>query len=385
MPELPVQLAVREIRRAKLRFGLLGAAVGLLVFLILFQQALLNGLVTDFVGALENQDSPILVFNEQARANLEGSFLSPEQVDAVAGVDGVAASSPIGEGTFTVRAGEGTDEVDLQDATLFGHELGGLGRPTAIVEGRAAEAPFEAVASAADAGDGFGVGDVVTVVGEGGDVEVTVVGLAEESRWSVSPTLFVSLDTYETAVRAVNPQAPFVLPSVVAVRPADGQDAGDLTDRIDGAVPGVETFTQEEAVSGNPGVTSVSQSFNIILALAFIVVVVVVGFFFLILTVQKSGSLTLLRAIGAPSGYLVTNLLFQIAIVMLVGAAVGLLLTFLILRFGLSGDLAVSLSPTSIGVTILSVTLLAMVGGLAAIRRVLAIDPIEATVTSGVR
>lgn len=382
MPAPPFQLATREIRRAKLRFGLLGAAVGLLVFLILFQQALLNGLVTDFVGALENQDSPIVVFNDQARANVEGSFLLPEQVDAVAAVDGVGESSPIGEGTFTVQAGA-VDE--LQDATIFGHELAGLGAPTALIEGRQAEGPFEAVASAADGGNGFAVGDVVTVIGEANDVEVRIVGAARESRWSVSPTLFVSFESYEAVVRSVNPSAPFVLPSLVAVRPAEGQDEAELTARIDAEVAGVEALTRDEAVAKNPGVTSVSQSFNIILVLAFIVVVVVVGFFFLILTVQKSGSLTLLRAIGSPSSYLVKNLIFQIAVVMLAGAAIGLALTFVILRFGLSGDLAVSISPTSVAITVVGVTALAMVGGLAAIRRVLAIDPIEATVVGGVR
>ena len=42
-------LALHEMRRAKVRFGLLTGAVGLLVFLILFQQALLGGLAA-FVG-----------------------------------------------------------------------------------------------------------------------------------------------------------------------------------------------------------------------------------------------------------------------------------------------------------------------------------------------
>ena len=91
-----MSLALREIRRAKARFGLLCSAVGLLVFLILFQQALVNGLVTDFVGAVRNSDNPVLVFNDQARANVEGSFLLPNQAAAVADVEGVAESGPIG-------------------------------------------------------------------------------------------------------------------------------------------------------------------------------------------------------------------------------------------------------------------------------------------------
>ena len=37
-------LALKEMRRAKVRFGLLIVAIGLLVFLILFQQSLQSGL-----------------------------------------------------------------------------------------------------------------------------------------------------------------------------------------------------------------------------------------------------------------------------------------------------------------------------------------------------
>ena len=51
-------LAFKEMRRAKVRFGLLMGAVGLLVFLILFQQSLQNGLLTAFVGAIRNQSAP---------------------------------------------------------------------------------------------------------------------------------------------------------------------------------------------------------------------------------------------------------------------------------------------------------------------------------------
>ena len=50
-------LALKEMRRAKVRFGLLAGAVGLLVFLILFQQALLTGLINQFIGAIKHQKS----------------------------------------------------------------------------------------------------------------------------------------------------------------------------------------------------------------------------------------------------------------------------------------------------------------------------------------
>ena len=51
-------LALREMRRAKVRFALLISAIGLLVLLILAQQAIQNGLITSFDGAIESQSAP---------------------------------------------------------------------------------------------------------------------------------------------------------------------------------------------------------------------------------------------------------------------------------------------------------------------------------------
>src|SRR4051812_27219854 len=104
-------LALREMRRAPWRFVLLTGAVGLLVFLILFVQALTGALVGQFVGALKHQSADVLVYSAQARKNLEGSVVPPATVATVGAVPGVSASGPFGEGTFSVRAGN-----KLQDA-----------------------------------------------------------------------------------------------------------------------------------------------------------------------------------------------------------------------------------------------------------------------------
>jgi putative ABC transport system permease protein len=372
-----VLLALREITRAKARFGLLTGAVGLLVFLILFQQGLLGGLVTGFIGAVDNQDSPVLVFNEQARSNVEGSFLTLDQADAVAEVEGVGEAGLIGENTYTVEAGD-----EVQDAVLFGYELGGLGEPLTLSEGRLSERPGEGVASAADADKGFAVGDTVGIVGEDGPV-ITIVGIGEDLRWSVAPTVFVDYSTYEAAQRAVNPGAPVVLPSLVAVAAAEGVDTGELTDRIDREVAGTEALTRQEAVDGNPGVQGVNQSFGIILALAFVVVALVVGFFFLILTVQKAKSLTLLRAVGAPSRYLVRSLLVQIVIILGAGIAFGVLLLLLVGAMSPTGDVGIDIEPIGALRTVAGLVVISLLGGLVSIRRVLRIDPLRATLDSG--
>ena len=71
-----MRLALAEIRRAKLRFGLLIGAVALLVFLILFQQTLAGALLGSFTDGLGKQSAEVLVFNADARGSVEGSVIA---------------------------------------------------------------------------------------------------------------------------------------------------------------------------------------------------------------------------------------------------------------------------------------------------------------------
>lgn len=366
-----MRLALAEMRRAKLRFGLLTGAVALLVFLIIFQQTLAAALLGFFTGGLENQSAEVLVFNQDARRNVEGSVILPGQLEAVAAVEGVGTAAPLGEGTFTVRAAG-----ELQDAVIFGYELGGPGAPTRLAEGRMPQADGEAVASSVDADNGFGIGEIVEVVP--GGYEVTVVGVAEDSRFAVLPTLFTSFATFEEASLGANPDARAVPASLIAVDPAPGVDPAELASRITEDVPGIEALDRQTAVASLPGVSSIRSSFSVILGLAFIVVVLITGFFFLILTVQKTQALTLLRAVGASGAYLIGNLALQVALVTVVGVGVAAGLLALAAA-GSSEDFPIEADPGLIVTTGGAVLVLALVASLASVRRVTRIDPATAT------
>jgi len=366
-----VRLALAEMRRAKLRFGLLTGAVALLVFLIIFQQTLAAALLGFFTGGLEHQSAEVLVYAEDARRNVEGSVIVEGTLERVATVDGVGTASPLGENTFTVRAGG-----ELQDAVVFGYELGGPGAPTRLAEGRLPETDGEAVASSVDADNGFAIGDVVEVVP--GGYRIRVVGLADDSRFAVLPTLFSSYATFETAIRAANPDARAVLPSLVAVHPAPGVEPEVLAARITREVEGVEALDRQTAADSLPAVSSISSSFQVVLGLAFIVVVLVTGFFFLILTVQKAQALTLLRAVGASSWYLIRNLALQVTLVTLAGVTFAAAL-LAIAAAASSDEFPIQADPGLVATTGGAVLVLALLASLASVRRVARIDPFTAT------
>lgn len=369
-----LRLALVEVRRSKGRFTLLIAAIGFLVFLIVFQQALLDGLVAQFAGGLRNLDADVVVYDDQARRTVEGSVVPVPEVVALEEVEGVVDTGPLGVGTFTVEAGGTTT-----DAALFGYELGAPGGPATLVEGRLPEQAGEAVASARDAGDGFDVGDRVVVVPDGDEVEV--VGLAEDINFNVSPTLFVPFETYAEARRVQNPEATDVPPSVAVVTTDGAPDA--VVDRIDAERPGLEALTRQDAADQAPGVSSVQQSLSIVLLLVFLVVTLVTGFFFLILTVQKARSLTLLRALGAPGGQLVAALLWQVLVVVGGGIAFGTALAWLVLAVTDIGGIGAQLVPETVAVTCVAVLVLALLASLASARRVLRIDPATVVVGDG--
>ena len=374
-------LALREMRRAKVRFALLISAIGLLVLLILAQQAIQNGLITSFIGAIERQSAPVLVYSVDGQRTLQGSIITPPLEKTIESVDGVAKAGRIGQGTFTVRL-DGSREDS--DAAVIGYTDPDLGAPDGLSAGRLPSSKGEAVGSDTD----FKIGDRVKVLGSGtggaaGEV-LTVVGLAEDAQLQVTPTMFVRWDDYVATVEAANPDARGVLPSAIGVAPVSGLSAGDLAGRINDASEQADALTRQDAADNTPGVSEVQSSFRVIFLLFGLVVPLVTGLFFLIITLQKSASLTLLRAIGAPSGVLVRSLLLQVVLVIGGGLVVGIAL-YTPLSQATVGDLSLRFDTAAVLAWSVLLMVLGLLSALAAARRVLAIDPIEATTGEGSR
>jgi putative ABC transport system permease protein len=376
-------LAFKEMARAKVRFGLLIAAIALLVFLILFQQSLQNGLITGFIGAIREQSAPVLVYSVDGQRFIQGSVITPAMEAQVRAAPGVGGVGRIGQGTFTGSPSGAAAETF--DTTLIGYELGpngdGIGAPTRIVEGRLPTSAGEAVVSDADLALGFGLGETVTLLP--GGKELTIVGAAADAQLNVAPTLFVSYDTYLDAVRSVNPDAGDPLPNVLGVLPDAGTTPDEVVASINAQSLDLDALTRDDAAAQTPGVAQVQQSFNVIFLLYGLVVPCVTGLFFLIVTFQKAGALTLLRAIGAPASRLVFALLLQVVVIVGAGLVVGTLLYFPVSQRSLGG-LALRFETSAVVFWSILLLSLGVLSSLVAARRVLRIEPVEATTGQGV-
>lgn len=379
-------LALRELRREIIRFALLIVSIALLVFLILFQQAIQSGLISAFVGAIENQSAPVVVYSVDGRRSLQGSLITPDLAATIRATPGIERAGTIGQGTFTVeldKSNESNSDAAASDSVvLIGYSDAELGRPTKLQSGRYPTAPGEVIANANAQGDDFTLGSTVRIVP--GDTDLTIVGTAASIDYLATNTLFGTFDTYQAAVAATNPDAKGVLPNALVLQPARGTTPAQLAQAINSNSPDADALTRADAAALTPGVAQVQASFRVIFFLYGLVVPLVAGLFFLIVTLQKANSLTLLRAIGAPAGRLISSLIVQVTIVMGLGIALGIALYMPLSNADLGG-IALRFRLTPVLIWAVSLLCLGLLSALFSARRVLRIDPIEATTGAGVR
>lgn len=364
-------LALAEIRRSKARFALLAGAIALLAFLILFQQAIQSSLLRSLSGGIRNQTAPVVVFNVDGRRFLQSSSITDAQRAAIDALDEVAATASIRQGTFPVLVDGRTEAT-----SVLGYDDASLGGPVEIVSGRLPDRPGEVVMNEVDEAFGFGVGDVVAVQPSG--LELTIVGSAADVGLNGLPTLFTTTETYLDVLRTRNAEASLPPANALGLRPADGVTAAAALSAVNALSDDLDATTRGAAADDNPAVASITQSFQVVLALFGVVVPLVTGLFFLILTTQKSQALTLLRATGAPARRLVQALLVQVALVLAVGLGLASGLYALATRLQLD-NLALSPEPSALAFWVVALSVLGVVSALASARRVLAIDPIVAT------
>lgn len=368
-----VNLATVEIRRLKLRYVLLTGAVALLVFLLLFLNSLSSSLISAITGALESQDTDIVVYSDTSRNNVEASSLPVDTAGQIAGIDGVVSAAPWTESAFTITNPDpGAGGEERTNVTAVGFVPGEAGEPA---ESTTTPGPGEALVDSANESD-YPIGSSVTFDPAG--ISVEIVGSADNAGFLAQPTFLMDFDQYRELQAATFPDAPGELPvNVIAVRVDADASSAAVIERIEIETAGAVALTREDAVAAIPGVGEISASFLLIIAATGIIVVVVTGFFFVIFTVQKRAAYGALRAIGAGVWRLGRATLFQIGLVVLMASLLATGLLALALS-GLSSGLPVSVDP----VLVLTVTSAVLFGGLLAglvsIRRIAAIDPAEA-------
>ena len=361
-------LALREIAFARGRFAIMGSVVALIAILMVLLSGLSVGLVNDGVSGLQRMKTTSFAFQENIGKDsaFSRSIIDRDSVDVWAEQDGVEEAAPFGNALINGKTDRGVD-IDL---ALFGIELDSFLAPE-VAEGSALSgAPDEVVISATAAEDGVGVGDVITVEQTGAQLRVVGI-MADQHTFGHVDIAYLPLETWQeirAGVRQGDQVPDRVYDEITAVAVL-GQDvdleAGDTT-----------SITTEESFGASPGYTAETSTLRLIQGFLYAISALVVGAFFTVLTIQRKQEISVMRAMGASTKYLLRDSLIQSVILLIVSAGVGV---GLLMGAGISSTaMPFALEAGPIAVATGTLLALGVIGAAVAVVRIVRVDPLTA-------
>lgn len=307
-------LALREMRHARVRFALIAAMIVLVSSLVFIISGLATGLSTGNTAAIYRMPADRLVVSADSDNRLDRSTVSADAATAIAGIGGITVAEPIGISAANVKRA-GHDE--LIGVSLFGIAPDGVMMPH-ITSGSAftaATGTNPVVIDETLANDGVRIGDTITVTP--GDVTLTVAGITSGETYRLAPVVYLPFPVWQTlqpkqAGLSGNPA------TAILVR-----GNGAAFDAIPGAASDTQVATKAEVANQIPGESA--QNSTLLMIQVFLVVIAagIIAAFFYIITLQKTGELGVMKALGAHTGYLAQALIAQAIILTLIGVAIG--------------------------------------------------------------
>ncbi len=367
-------LALREIAFARGRFTLMGSVVALIAILMVLLSGLSVGLVTDGVSGLQRMSTTSFAFQQDIAkdSTFSRSIISRDAVDVWAEQEGVDEAAPFGNALVN---GKTDRDVDI-DLALFGVDLDSFLVPDAAEGTGLTGAPDEVVVSATAAEEGVGVGDVITVEQTGAELRVVGV-MADQHTFGHVDIGYLPLRTWQeirAGVREGDEVPARVYDEITAVAVL-GEDvdlaAGDKA-------AGTTSMTTEESFGASPGYTAETSTLQLIQGFLYAISALVVGAFFTVLTIQRRQEISVMRAMGASTKYLLRDSLVQSVILLSVSAAVGVGLGLAMGAVITSTAMPFALEAGPIAVATASLLVLGVIGAAVAVARIVRVDPLTA-------
>ncbi|GAA0563023.1 ABC transporter permease [Actinomadura livida] len=369
-------LALRELRFAKVRFGLMGAVVALIAVLMVMLSGLSVGLVRDGVSGLQNLPVTSFAFERgvQHDAAFSRSVVDVSAVDAWRSRPGVAEAAPYGNALINAKSDRGVD-IDL---ALFGVAPDSFLSPE-VSEGSRLNGPDGIVVAGTALDAGLRIGDTITVDRLGTKLRVIGATGGQDTFGHVD-VAYVPLPAWQLIKAGVRqggtvPEQATRDITAVAVRAEPGASvdlaAGD-------AAAGTESLTLEESYGASPGYTAETSTLQLIQGFLYAISALVVGAFFAVWAIQRRHEVAVLRAMGASRSWLLRDALTQAFLLLVaavaIGAGIGVGLGSLIT----GGGVPFALSAPSVTAAAAGIVMLGLVGAGAAVARIASIDPATA-------
>ncbi|MFD5654032.1 ABC transporter permease [Streptomyces sp. NPDC127039] len=355
-------VAWRDLKFAKGRFALMGTVIVLITLLVGLLSGLTAGLGQQNISAITGLPADQIAFGAPGSGqdlSYANSTVTEDQWRKWADAPGVEGAEPLGITTTKATAGATSAGV-----SAFGVRPGSRLAPDSdALDGHAA------VLSTAAADElGIGAGDTFTLAGQ----RLTAAAVSGEAFFSHTPVVWTSLDTWR---KAAPPTGKDDRPTatVIALDTSSGVDVA-ATDEA----AGTKTVSVDDSLSAIGSYTSENGSLQLMRGFLFAISALVIGAFFTVWTIQRSGDVAVLKALGASTAGLLKDALGQAVVLLAGGTLLGTGIAAVLGALVAGSAVPFLLTPATVLLPAAVMILLGALGAALSIRRITSVDPLTA-------
>ncbi|HEI5355986.1 TPA: FtsX-like permease family protein [Staphylococcus aureus] len=345
-------LAWNEIRRKKLKFGLIIGVLTIISYLLFLLSGLANGLINMNKEGIDKWQADAIVLNKDANQTVQQSVFNKKDIE-----NKYKKQATLKQTGEIVSNGHQKDNV-----LVFGVEKSSFLVPS-LIEGHKATKDNEVLADETLKNKGFKIGDTLSL--SQSDEKLHIVGFTESAKYNASPVIF----TNDATIAKINPRLTGDKINAVVVRDTNWKDK-KLNQEL-------EAVSINDFIENLPGYKPQNLTLNFMISFLFVISATVIGIFLYVMTLQKTSLFGILKAQGFTNGYLANVVISQTLILALFGTAFGLLLT------GVTGAFLPDAVPVKFDVLTLLVfaivlMIVSVLGSLFSILTIRKIDPLKA-------
>ncbi|HCY3166415.1 TPA: ABC transporter permease [Staphylococcus aureus] len=345
-------LAWNEIRRNKLKFGLIIGVLTMISYLLFLLSGLANGLINMNKEGIDKWQADAIVLNKDANQTVQQSVFNKKDIE-----NKYKKQATLKQTGEIVSNGHQKDNV-----LVFGVEKSSFLVPS-LIEGHKATKDNEVLADETLKNKGFKIGDTLSL--SQSDEKLHIVGFTESAKYNASSVIF----TNDATIAKINPRLTGDKINAVVVRDTNWKDK-KLNQEL-------EAVSINDFIENLPGYKPQNLTLNFMILFLFVISATVIGIFLYVMTLQKTSLFGILKAQGFTNGYLANVVISQTVILALFGTAFGLLLT------GVTGAFLPDAVPVKFDVLTLLVfaivlMIVSVLGSLFSILTIRKIDPLKA-------
>ncbi|MFC7220190.1 ABC transporter permease [Streptomyces polyrhachis] len=355
-------VAWRDLRFAKGRFALMGTVIVLITLLVGLLSGLTAGLGQQNVSAITSLPADRIAFGapgEGTKLSYANSAVSERQWRRWSQAPGVRGAEPLG--ITTTRAGAGGRSAGV---SVFGVGPGSTLAPY----GKQINAGTAVLSTGAARDLGVKPGDGFTLAGQ----RLRVAAIGGDAFFSHTPVIWTDLTVWRrTAPPTGTGNAPAA--TVIALSTIKNADVGALD-----KATGTKTVTRDDSLAAIGSYTSENGSLQLMRAFLFAISALVIGAFFTVWTIQRSGDIAVLKALGASTATLLRDALGQALVLLVGGTALGTALAAGLGALLAGGDVPFLLTASTVLLPAAVMVVLGALGAGLSVRRITSVDPLTA-------